>query len=629
MDAIENYGLIGNQRSCALISRSGSIDFFCPRGFDRPSVFSRLLDKEAGHFSISPENVDPDNSLTYYFPDSCVLITRFRQNGVSEIWDFMPLAKNLGKRPIARKVKGVKGTSKLRFQFCPRFNYARDRHEVEKIEGGYAFRTRDECLYLYSTCEDEMTLKESDLDFQFSLQAKSVCYFLLTERPLKEQELKNLSHTIEQDLEHTIDECRSWIAQSRYHGRWEEEVNRSALTLKMLISEEHGAQVAAPTFSLPESPGGPNNWDYRYAWIRDNCLTFLQFLKLGFKQEATDFLDWLRPILEKSPDSEPLPPVFTLRRDRKVTEETLKHFSGYENSKPVRIGNAAWEQLQTDIYGELMEFFNSYDKNVEFLSHRDLEMIKHHLDWLADNWHCPDRGIWERRDQSNHHLYSYVLSWVAFDRAIRLFKRRSAPAPLDKWYTVRDEIYRSVHNNFWCEELQCFVHVRGGQRIDASALIMPLSRFCSPQDPRWRSTLDQIQHRLMEDNFIHRYSEGLHPSGFRGDEGTFSLATFWYAECLVKGHYPKRGRYIFERMLSFSLPLGLFSEEVGIDGHQLGNFPQALTHSALISCALAIDGNLSQSKSEVGYEYSQAKRKNGDRYWSFSGGGSSPGERTL
>lgn len=624
MECIEDYGLIGNQRSSALVSHLGSIDFFCAPHFDSPTIFARLLDKRGGHFSISPLNPDEEHGRTFYFPDACVIITRFNHNGVSEVWDFMPLSQNLGHAPIIRRLKGVKGNSELMLELCPRFNYALDSHTTEPIHGGFKISTKAQTLYFYCTNQGEMSLQGNDLRCKLCVEANECEYFLLTDKCLLDEEVNNLAHLIEEELEDSIEKCREWVGQSNYRGRWQENVNRSALTLKLLISKEKGAQVAAPTFSLPESIGGEHNWDYRYVWIRDNCFTFIQLMRLGFKEDAKNFMKWLVPILQKNKGERAICPLYNLDGSPQTTERELTHFSGYKDSKPVRIGNGAWEQLQLDVYGELLSFLNLYDEHVELLTIEELGLVKNCLEWLRHNWKTKDKGIWERRDSARIHLFSLAMCWFAFDHAMLLYSRRSHPAPLDTWRKTRDEIFDYIHANLWSDEQESYIHAKGEDRIDASALIIPLVGLCGPRDPCWIKTVSKIEETLLEDNFIHRYSSETKKSSYRSDEGTFSLCTFWYAECLAKQGQSKRGRYIFERMLSFSSVLGLYSEEVGIEGHHLGNFPQALTHAALISCALTLDDYESNFMAK---EDSNAKanpeKKDSDRYWSLSGGRSS------
>jgi len=345
---------------------------------------------------------------------------------------------------------------------------------------------------------------------------------------------------------------------------------------------------------LPEAIGGERNWDYRYTWVRDASFTIYAFLRLGMTREAGAFIDWLIRRAADAPEPARLQTMYGIDGRTDLTETTLDHLEGYRGSRPVRIGNAAFDQLQLDIYGELLDAFYMYDKASGRTSHDVWQWVSGLVDWVCAHWESPDSGVWEVRRGPRHFLYSRVMCWVAIDRGIRLAAKRSLPAPIAKWRTVRDRIYADVFENFWDDEEATFVGVRGERSLDAACLIMPLVRFIAPTDPRWLSTLAAISRRLGEDSLIFRYDiDGLDTDGLHGTQGTFSICSFWYIECLSRAGDLQQARFYFEKMLGYANHLGLFAENIGPSGEQLGNFPQALTHLSLISAAFDLDRRLS------------------------------------
>jgi len=384
-----------------------------------------------------------------------------------------------------------------------------------------------------------------------------------------------------------------WIGRSRYRGRWREIVDRSALTLKLLTSAPHGSIVAAPTFGLPEELGGVRNWDYRYTWIRDASFTIYALMRLGYTDEAGAFMRWIEArCSELNPDGS-LQLMYGIDGRHNLPEQELPHLEGYMKSSPVRIGNGAAGQLQLDIYGELMDSVYLHNKHGEPISYDFWENLVRLIDWVAKHWQQPDEGIWEVRGGQQEFLYSRVMCWVALDRGIRLAQKRSFPAPLDRWHQVRDQIYHDIYKNFWDRDRQAFVQHKGSKHLDASCLLMPLVKFISPSDPRWIKTLDAIGRTLVEDSLVYRYNpEHGASDGLDGGEGTFSMCSFWYVECLARSGDLEKARFYFEKALGYANHLGLFAEEIGPLGTQLGNFPQAFTHLALISAAYDLERRL-------------------------------------
>ncbi len=429
-------------------------------------------------------------------------------------------------------------------------------------------------------------------DAEFKLRAGQIAYFILEEA---EGESPSVNPDyVSESFKETMNFWLDWVAHSRYRGRWREMVNRSALTLKLLTSSPNGSIIAAPTFGLPEHVGGARNWDYRYTWVRDASFTLYALMRLGYTEEARAFMRWAEARCRELKPGKPLQAMYRPDGRRELPEQILKNFEGYRGSKPVRIGNAASSQLQLDIYGELIDSILIYDRHGEPISYDFWTNIATLVEWVCKNWRRPDDGIWEVRGGARHFLYSRAMCWIALDRAMELARRRSFPAPLVRWQRIRDEIYQDIYKSFWSPKLKSFVQYRGAQTVDAASLILPMVKFISPSDPRWKSTLAVIEDKLVEDSLVYRYNpKNAAFDGVGGREGTFSTCSFWYVECLARSGDLKKARFIFEKALGFANHLGLYAEQLGPSGEHLGNFPQALTHIALISAAWNLNERLS------------------------------------
>jgi GH15 family glucan-1,4-alpha-glucosidase len=595
---VENYGVIGDLYTVALVGMDGSIDFLCLPHFDSPSVFAALLDHErGGRFQIAP-TLGEARQKQLYLPDTAVLLTRFlADDGVAEISDLMPVeeAPHGQAHNLVRRVKTIRGEIHYRMVCDPRFDYGRAPHVVEARGGDVLFLSQGfggAALRLHSDVPVE--IRDGAVVAEFTLKANESAAFVLEWALPGQPAVAVEAEYVSRAFTETVNFWRHWVARSTYTGRWREMVNRSAITLKLLTSRAHGAVVAAPTFGLPETIGGARNWDYRYVWIRDAAFTLYGLMRLGYTEEAGEFMRWVERRCAELTDGGGLQIMYGLDGRRELREDVLGHFEGYRRSSPVRIGNGAAGQLQLDIYGELMDAVYLYNKYGEPISHDLWTSLTALINWVCVHWNQPDEGIWEIRGGRQHFLFSRLMCWAAVDRGIRLARQRSFPAPFDRWHAVRTDIYQDIFTNFWDPRLRAFVQRKGAATLDASTLLMPLVRFISPTDPRWLSTLAAIEDSLVDDSLVYRYRGDETFDGLTGREGTFCMCTFWFVECLGRSGDLQKARFLFEKALGYANHLGLFAEELGPRGEHLGNFPQAFTHLALISAAFDLDRRLSR-----------------------------------
>ena len=599
---IEDYGIIGNMHTAALVGLNGSIDWFCCPRFDSPSVFAAMLDdKKGGFFRIAPMG-DRITHKQLYWPGTNVLITRFLStDGVGEITDYMPVgerAKADGYHRLIRRINVVRGTMQFRIECRPAFNYARDEHETKLGPEGAAFHSPDLSLALTSSAP--LKQEGSGVVAKVTLHEGETTRFVLQQIPAGEQCGFSLSEAEALELfKDTVDYWIRWLSHGTYTGRWREMVQRSALALKLLTYEPTGAIVAAPTCSLPEGIGGERNWDYRYTWIRDAAFTVYGLLRIGFTEEAGKFMDWIEARCHELESDGHLQIMYGIDGRHTLTEETLDHLDGYRGSRPVRIGNDAYGQLQLDIYGELMDavyLSNKYRSPISYDLWHELRRI---TNWVCDNWQRKDEGIWEVRGAPQHFVYSKLMTWVAVDRALRLADKRSFPADRERWSKVRDQMYEEIMVKGWNAKRQTFVQHYGSESLDAANLTMPLIFFLSPTDSRMLKTLDATcrpPHKggLVSNSLVYRYNVEHTDDGLAGEEGTFNICTFWLVEALTRAGRTDRKRLVtarlmYERMLGYANHLGLYAEETGPRGEALGNFPQAFTHLGLISAAYNLD----------------------------------------
>lgn len=605
---IENYAIIGDMNTVALVGINGSIDWLCIPHFDSPSVFAAILDdRKGGFFRIAPT----DNNITYkqfYWPETNVLITRFlAQHGAAELTDFIPISKerNAGihSHQLIRRITAVRGEIKFHLECRPAFNYGRDTHEIDTVSGGAVFYSENTNLALAT--KTQLQINGNSVVSRFTLKEGETAVFVLRElSPGAEWAIYLSEEEAEKLFRDTVDFWQQWLSQCKYTGRWREMVYRSALALKLLTFQPTGAMIAAPTTSLPEVIGGKRNWDYRYTWIRDSAFMIYAFMRLGFTHEAGSYIHFLTNICTDictsgNPEVSPLQVMYGIDGRHHLTEEILEHFEGYRESKPVRIGNAAYSQLQLDIYGGLLDAVYLYNKYGAPISYETWISLRQLVNWVCDNWQREDASIWEFRGGQRQFVYSKLMCWVALDRAIRLADNRSFPSDHNRWLKMRDHIYNEIMDKGWNSERNAFVQYYGSDTLDAANLMIPLVFFISPTDPRMLNTLDALMKPpekggLLANNLVYRYNIQQIADGFDDSEGTFNICTFWLVEALTRaGKFDKKrleeARLMFERMLGFANHVGLYAEETGNSGEALGNFPQAFTHLALISAAINLD----------------------------------------
>ncbi|MEU8827418.1 glycoside hydrolase family 15 protein [Streptomyces sp. NPDC048636] len=609
---ISDHGLIGDLQTAALVATDGTIDWFCSPRFDSPSIFGALLDqRRGGHFRITPAHPDCVTKQLY-LPDTAILITRFMTpDGVGEVYDFMPVAPDTatGHHRLVRMIRVVRGQMRFEIDCRPRPGYGRERHTLKVHDEGAIFHGDTVDITLHPagdriTEHTEIHASDGDIRSTVVLAAGQAAGVVL--------DTADAGHAVaprrvpQEEFQRMLDETtrfwRRWTRGSRYTGRWRETVARSAITLKLMTYTPTGALVAAPTAALPEQIGGERNWDYRYTWIRDASFSIYALIGLGFTTEAEAFANWLRDrVVEKAGDgSGPMKIMYRVDGSSDLVEETLDHFEGYRGSSPVRIGNGAADQLQLDIYGEMMDSLYHADTHGITVGHRGWSEMSRVIDWLCDNWDRPEEGIWETRGGRQNFTYGRMMSWVALDRAVRIAESRGRPSHQTMWRVTRDSVYQQIMDRGWNRSREAFIQHYGSPVLDASLLLMPLIGFVEPRDPMWLSTLDAMDEELVSDSLVYRYDPAASPDGLAGSEGTFSMCTFWYVDALARSGRLEQARLIFEKMLTYANHLGLFSEEIGLTGEQLGNFPQAFSHLALVNAAVNLDYQLDHGSGWVG-----------------------------
>jgi len=588
---IANHGLIGDLQTAALISTDGEIDWFCCPRFDSPSIFASLLDrKRGGAFQI--RSAVPSATKQLYFPSSAVLVTRFMTaDGVGELIDFMPIddpQRVSDRHRIFRVMRTVRGTMRFAIRCAPRFDYGRAVQQLEVMDGGAIFSGDGTCVTLHTPIKLERD--GDDVRAQVTLTQGQATGVVLDAGPRTMPKAPEPAEVLAA-AQKTIAHWQGWLRKSTYAGRWREYVDRSAMTLRLMTYAPTGALIAAPTAGLPEQLGGARNWDYRFTWVRDGSFSIHAMLGLGYEEEAAAFLKWLndRVIEHVGADSGPLKIMYRVDGSSDLSEEVLPHLDGYRGSRPVRIGNGAADQLQLDIYGEAMDSIYQAHRRGLRVGHPGWTHLRQISEWLANNWDRPDEGIWETRGGRQHFTYGRMMSWVALDRMVRIATDLGLPADINRLATQRDQIYDQLHERGWNPQKQAFVQHYATDVLDASVLLMPSLGFVSAADPMWQSTLRAIDRELVSDSLVYRYDPAASPDGLQGSEGTFSICTFWYIDALTRSGRIDDARLVFDKMMTYANHLGLFSEEIGLTGEQLGNFPQAFSHLSMINAAVNLD----------------------------------------
>ena len=587
-----DYGIIGNCRSAALVSKTGSIDWCCLPEFDSPSVFAKLLDDEiGGSFEINVEGTYVVSQK--YEPFTNILITSFIEGeNHFEIHDFMPRYRkhdNTYHAPpeLVRYFKLISGVPKFSVLYDPKLEYAMGKTEsfIKKdFVASLTYDVKFDTIFLYTSFNKENLVKGEEIEL------KEDGFVLVGYNE------KLLLPTIERvylDLQNTKVYWLNWSNLTPTYKKFNQEISRSALTLKLLSYDKTGAVLAAATTSLPETIGEVRNWDYRFCWIRDASMVIKVVAELGHKNVARRYLQF---IIDLIPDkAEKLQIMYGINKEKKLTEETLDHLSGYKGSKPVRIGNAAYHQKQNDIYGILMDviYVQMQKFSVDVDNGEDIWAITKGIVWIvSNNWKDPDKGIWEFRTEDRHFTFSKVLCWTALDRAIKVAEMLGKKHKIEKWEPIRDEIWKDIYDNAWNEEVGAYTQSYGSKEMDASVLLMESYGCVDAKDERYIKTVNAIGRELNNDGLLYRYKN---EDDFGLPSSSFTVCTFWYINSLFKIGERKKALEYFERLLGYSNHLGLFSEDIDFKTKRLlGNFPQAYSHLALIECAI----NFSKKESE-------------------------------
>jgi GH15 family glucan-1,4-alpha-glucosidase len=591
-ERIESYGMIGDMRTAALISACGGIDWCCLPRFDSPSVFASLLDPvRGGTWRIQPAG-EGWRSTQNYLAATNILETQFElANGARVmIQDFMPVDQSgrpSGQHPeIHRHLRGIAGEAEMTMLFMPRFAYASRATRLEIMQSGvFASDRTDQVLTLSSARPFDWAQDGGTATTRFTIREGESRWLVLR---YDDDDIHPVDrYESARKLEATAAFWRMWAAAVRYEGPFRKEVERSALALKLMTHAESGAIIAAPTTSLPEVIGGTRNWDYRFVWLRDAAFTLEALHNVGHVKEADAFMSFLKRVCRHEGGGH-LQIMYGIDGRRDLEERVLDHLSGYLNSKPVRVGNGAAGQLQIDVYGEVLQTAAIW-RRYHAMTEGTWRVLRGLVEWVAGNWQCADSSIWEVRGAARHYVFSKVMSWVALDRGIQMAEELGLPGDVPAWRAAREAVFQDVMKQGWSEKYQSFVQAYGEDALDASALAIPMVGFLPWDHPRVVSTVDAVARELTsaDGELVYRYH---YPDGLEGEEGAFSICTFWLAQDLAMTGRLEKAERIFRRMLTHANQLGLFSEEIDpATGAFLGNFPQAFTHIALINCAGALE----------------------------------------
>jgi GH15 family glucan-1,4-alpha-glucosidase len=584
---ISDYAVIGDLHGAALVGRHGAVDWLCIPRFDSPSVFGALLDaRRGGCWSIAP--LAPFTSEQRYLPGTNVLVTAFRleQGGVLEVTDFMPVGPSRARyAELHRRVRCTRGTVEVEVAVAPRFGYGANVPTLHARKSGIlATDDDDDVVTIASPAGVSWALDQGRASARLSLGADEHVWFVLRG---DDDEVHPLAdYRSQEKLDATAQWWDAWSSQLDYHGPFRQEVERSALALKLCCYDPTGAIVAAPTTSLPETMGGARNWDYRFVWLRDAAFVLFAFGYLGARLESDAFLAFLKRVTRRA-DGRHLQIMYTVDGDRRLPEQILDQLEGYAGSQPVRVGNAAAGQFQLDVYGEMLETAYLWHGS-RAVTEGLWKTMRQLVSWTADHWREPDSSIWEPRGDAKHYVFSKVLAWVALDRGARMADTLGLPGDIQRWRAEAAAVRAEVCERGWDASRGTFVQVYGEPQLDAGALFMPLVQFLERDDPRVRSTLAAVRRELASpcEELIYRYRS---PDGFPGEEGAFLICSFWMIQNLALLGEIDEAERLFRLLVRRASPTGLLAEQIDPrNGAQLGNYPLGLSHASLINTAVML-----------------------------------------
>ena len=591
---IDGYGIIGDLHSCALVSPEASIDWLCLPHIESESVFAAILDvSQGGHFHVKP--IGKFETSSRYMGDTNILETTLTTStGAIMVRDLMPVlsedeeatgthrVRGEGMPVMIRRVKCHKGEVTVEVEFAPRFDYSRVNTLVASVEGGALGSWEDRRLFLQSPVDLSVDDKGVARGTKVLSEGDEIWLALHHDQknPISTEDCRDLYVCTKRFWRQWAHRCEPVCT---FDGPWHAQVSRSSLLLKLLTHKETGAIAAAPTTSLPEEIGGERNWDYRYAWVRDSSFTVQALYNLGHVQEGLDYLRWLRDLCHQS-DPSAISVLYGLHGDVPTSEEELDHLEGYRGSKPVRIGNGAVDQVQLDIYGELINAYYETSRYGLALEPEDRVFIERIADYVTDHWMDTDLGIWEVRSEPLHFTYSKLMCWVALDRAVKIAGDAVEVDRVERWGQERDRIHAAVIEKSFDPAMNSFTQSFESKALDAATLLIPMMGFLPVDDPRVVGTIEAIEKHLTRDGFVMRYQS---EDGLPGDEGAFLLCTFWLVDVLALSGQIEKAEKLFSYVLSHASPLGLFGEEIDPKTKEhLGNYPQAFSHIGLINSAL-------------------------------------------
>ncbi|WP_458242975.1 glycoside hydrolase family 15 protein [Streptomyces sp. MAI_2237] len=587
---IEDYALIGDEQTAALVGRDGSVDWLCLPRFDSAACFARLLgDEENGHWRIAPKDADGPCTRRAYRPDTLVLDTEWETGeGAIRVTDLMPQRDRAP--DLVRVVEGLSGRVTVRSTLRLRFDYGSIVPWMRKSDGHRVAVAGPDSVWLRSEPSVRTWGEHLTTYSEFTVEEGEKVAFVLTWHPSHQQRPPLVDP--HKAVHASVKDWRKWVRRCRYDGPYRDAVVRSLITLKALTYRPTGGIVAAATTSLPEEPGGVRNWDYRYCWLRDSTLTLNAGLAAGYRKEAEAWRNWLLRAVAGDPAD--LQIMYGLAGERRLPETELPWLSGFDGSAPVRIGNEAVNQLQLDVYGEVMDSLALARRSGLPPRPHMWSIQRALMDWLCEEWRQPDEGLWEVRGGRRHFVHSKIMVWVAADRAVRTLEEEpELGGDLDRWRALREEVHREVCEKGYDAERNTFTQSYGSRELDAALLLIPRLGFLPPDDPRVTGTIEAIRGELGHHGLLRRYStDGTTVDGLPGDEGTFLVCSFWLADALHMTGRREEARELFERLVGLCNDVGLLSEEYDpVSGRQLGNFPQAFSHVGLVNTALALSGD--------------------------------------